>query len=225
MPYFINLEQMEHQWIAYATGLPGCSASGPSCDAAIAAAPTAIATYAEWCRPAVMVPPEPPFEVVVDEIHRAWLMEPDNEVNAFFAADRAPLTAPEVEVRLRLLDLTRRDLLAAVDGLEPDDLSRTVPDPHWPIGGILNHTARAERWYLSRLGIDVAGFDEGAIVFERLARVRTRLVEVLPGLVGDERVLAVEGELWSPRKLTRRALWHERDHTAHIRQVRARFGI
>lgn len=28
----------------------------------------------------------------------------------------------------------------------------------------------------------------------------------------------VEGEFWSPRKLLRRAVWHARDHTAHIRK-------
>jgi hypothetical protein len=55
--------------------------------------------------------------------------------------------------------------------------------------------------------------------------VRARLVDVLPGLSGDEQVVARQGELWSPRKLARRALWHERDHAAHIRQVRAQFGI
>ena len=30
----------------------------------------------------------------------------------------------------------------------------------------------------------------------------------------------VEGEFWSPRKLLRRAVWHERDHTVHIRKLR-----
>lgn len=27
------------------------------------------------------------------------------------------------------------------------------------------------------------------------------------------------GEFWSPRKLLRRAIWHERDHTNHILQL------
>jgi hypothetical protein len=225
MPYFFNLEQMESQWIAYATGLPGCFAAGATGEAAMAAAPAAIAEYAEWCRPAVVLPPAPPFDVAVDEIHRAWLIEPDDEVNAFFAADRAPLTTPDIEVRLRLLELTRRDLLAAVEGLDAEALARPAPEPFWPIGGILNHTARAEQWYLSRLGLEAPGFDPGANVFERLALVRARLVEVLPGLAGDSRVVAVRGELWSPRKMMRRALCHERDHAAHIRQERARFGL
>jgi hypothetical protein len=28
-----------------------------------------------------------------------------------------------------------------------------------------------------------------------------------------------KGELWSPRKLLRRAIWHERDHTEHILKI------
>lgn len=31
-------------------------------------------------------------------------------------------------------------------------------------------------------------------------------------------------EMWSPRKMLRRALWHERDHTDPIWQFRARSG-
>jgi hypothetical protein len=29
----------------------------------------------------------------------------------------------------------------------------------------------------------------------------------------------VDFEFWSPRKLLRRAVWHERDHTTHIRRL------
>jgi len=49
--------------------------------------------------------------------------------------------------------------------------------------------------------------------------VRARLLEVLPSLVGVEQVVGRRGELWSPRKLLRRALWHERDHAEHIRKL------
>jgi hypothetical protein len=33
------------------------------------------------------------------------------------------------------------------------------------------------------------------------------------------KVVGVEGEMWSPRKVLRRAVWHERDHTEHIRKL------
>ena len=34
-----------------------------------------------------------------------------------------------------------------------------------------------------------------------------------------DKVVGLEGELWSPRKMLRRAAWHERDHTEHIRKL------
>jgi hypothetical protein len=46
--------------------------------------------------------------------------------------------------------------------------------------------------------------------------VRTRLAEALPNLEGMSKVVGKDGEFWSPRKVVRRALWHERDHTFHI---------
>jgi hypothetical protein len=49
--------------------------------------------------------------------------------------------------------------------------------------------------------------------------VRAHLVKTLPDLVGSRRVLGVDGEFWSPRKMLRRALWHERDHREHIRKI------
>ena len=50
--------------------------------------------------------------------------------------------------------------------------------------------------------------------------MRERLEQVLPGLAGNSQVRGVDGELWSPRKLLRYALWHERDHVRHIYKLR-----
>jgi len=51
--------------------------------------------------------------------------------------------------------------------------------------------------------------------------VRQHLLDVLPYFIGDERLVENNGELWTPRKIIRRALWHERDHANHIRQLMA----
>jgi hypothetical protein len=52
--------------------------------------------------------------------------------------------------------------------------------------------------------------------------VRSHLRVVLPTLAGTHEVLGVDGEFWSPRKVLRRAAWHERDHTDHINRLRGR---
>ena len=53
----------------------------------------------------------------------------------------------------------------------------------------------------------------------RLRKVRRHLIATLRTLDGAKKVVAVDGEFWSPRKLLRKALWHERDHTEHIRKL------
>jgi hypothetical protein len=46
--------------------------------------------------------------------------------------------------------------------------------------------------------------------------VRQRLIASLPELVGSTQVVGTGGEFWSPRKVVRRAIWHELDHIRHI---------
>jgi|GEM_PF-3187094 hypothetical protein len=47
----------------------------------------------------------------------------------------------------------------------------------------------------------------------------TLLLKSLPGLEASDKVVGVDGEFWSPRKVLRRAIWHERDHTAHSKKL------
>lgn len=226
--YAVCLEEMEGRWIAHVPALPGCFASADTRDAAQSLAATAIRDYFAWRLAHGDAPgPDTAVEVFVDEIAREWThpADPDYVVNAFFAADAPVLIRSDIEEALRRLDWSRADLLAAAAGLAPGDLDREV-EGEWSIGGILNHTARAEWWYLDRL--DLAGFERKDLPAgwrARLDRVRARMVEVLPQLEGVARVQMKSGELWSPRKVVRRAVWHERDHTQHILQFRQRLGL
>jgi predicted RNase H-like HicB family nuclease len=223
MPYHLNLEEMEGRWIAHVAELPGCFASDADQGAAIVKALQAVTDYRAWLRAHGETVPDEPIRTQVDEIHRAWNSEPDYEVNAFFADDRPPLTHDDIRRALILLDWSRADLLAAADGLSPDILDRAV-EGEWSIRGILNHVGRAEWWYLDRLGL---AFPREALVqdlFPRLEQIRAHFRAVLPTLAGDARLAEPAHELWSPRKMLRRALWHERDHADHILQFRQRLG-
>ncbi|MCJ7659303.1 MAG: hypothetical protein MUO67_09160 [Anaerolineales bacterium] len=44
-------------------------------------------------------------------------------------------------------------------------------------------------------------------------------------MVGSHQVVGVGGEFWSPHKLLRRSVWHERDHIAHIQALLGSKGI
>ncbi len=226
MPYTLNLEEVEGRWIAHVADLPGAFASAATQAAAIAQAPRAIVDYLAWSDldghggPPAAEPLQPVCEV--REVIRAWEYAPDYEVNAFFATDRPPLTEDDAATARRLLYLTRAELLDAHLGVAPADLDHRFPGEERSINDLLRHVATGENWYLDRLGLAHEAVWEMADTLGRLFLARQQLLDALPHLVGDERVEMANGELWSPRKIVRRALWHEREHAAQVSALRAR---
>lgn len=220
MPFLLNLEEMEGRWIAHVAGLPGAFSGGLSVEEATAEAPRAILEYLVWSEAPASLALKP--ETQVGEIIRAWNYAPDYEVNAFFAADRPPLTGADVEAARRLLYLAQAELLDAFIGLDGPELNRYLPGEERSINDILRHVATGENWYLDRLGLAHEPAWEMADTLGRLLLVRQHLLDVLPHLIADERVVMANGELWSPRKIIRRALWHQREHAAQVGRLRAR---
>jgi DinB family protein len=53
----------------------------------------------------------------------------------------------------------------------------------------------------------------------KLNKVRKQTHALLPNLVGDARVYEKVGEGWTARKVVRRTLWHEGDHTEQIARI------
>ena len=222
MPYVVCAEEMEARWIAHIPDLPGCFAAHEERDEAIAAAPKAIEAYVAWCAAAGIRISGVSPPMVVSEVVRAWQYEPEYEVNAFFAADRPPVAADELPEYQRLLEASRRDLLQAVEGLDADAMQRAIPGERWPLGGIVHHVARSELWYLDRMGLAFGRNDLSPEPMDAIQQVRQHLLAQLKLLSGHTGVVALAGEVWSARKVLRRTLWHERDHTQHILTLRSR---
>lgn len=220
MPYIVCTEEVERQWVAFVPDLPGCFATHKDLQSAIGAIPAAIEAYIAWCAAHGLRVSGLSGPMVVDEVIRTWNYDTDYEVNAFFASDRPPLVADELPEIERLLQATRRDLLASVDGLEPDELLHDFPGERWPIAGILGHVASAEWWYLDRVGLAFSRSDVPEDPFDRLEAVRAHFIASLPALAKRAGVVTMSGETWSARKVVRRALWHERNHVEHILKLR-----
>lgn len=229
MIFRVGIENnVEGRSIAWVLGHPGCFAYGKNGAQALAEAPEAIRNYVDWVAERAAeswLAPEH-IEVVLDETWQVYdiddnyqLVDSGYSVNAWFRHDWLPLTAEDVERGLRLLTWSRDDLLDAVKDLNAQQLEETFPDERWTIAGILRHVGGAEWWYLNRLGLGFPRQEVPDEPFERLELVRLRLRELLPGLAGSTQVVGIEGEFWSPRKLLRRAVWHERDHEQHIRKL------
>lgn len=228
MKYRVAIEDMEpNHWVAWVLDLPGCFSSARTQDDAIDWASLAIAEYFTWLRsyqeslPAM----QGPFDVDIVETFRSFAAggQPRYYVNAFFADDRRVLAYWDVAVALQLLVWTREDLLRVVTSLTREQLDEPVAgDVFGSITGILGHVAGAENWYFGHLDL---GLDRPKLPpdpFEMLQVVRANTRAKLIGLVGDDRITTRRDEQWSARKVVRRTLWHERDHTQHIARILAR---
>jgi uncharacterized damage-inducible protein DinB len=158
--------------------------------------------------------------VQVAEVFHSFVSKGDYVVNAFFEDDRRSLTYDEVEHGLWLLECSRRDLLALIERMSSGKLDEPVTgEVQGSIRGILNHVAWAEWWYFDRLNLAFAREGMPEETFSKLDKVRAQTRAQLPKLVGDRRVVERVGEQWSARKVLRRTLWHERDHTQHIARL------
>jgi hypothetical protein len=220
-----NSEGRSQAWVL---GHPGCFSYGVDGAAALEAVPRAIHDYRAW----ITAHTSDSWLLGSDTEYRleeTWecysineefeLVRDGYEVNAWFRHDWIPLNEEDIRYGRLLLSWGREQLLKMVDQLSAEILERTYPKERWSIAGILKHIGGAEWWYLDRFGLAFPRDEVPEHPLERLDKVRERLVEILPGLAGSKQVVGVSGEFWSPRKLLRRAVWHEYDHIMHIHNL------
>lgn len=210
MPYRVAIEDIEpNHWVAWVLDVPGCFATTPSEEAAIGRVREALAAYALWRQqhadPLML---EEPLTFHIDERFHSFLSAPDYRVNACFHADRFPLTEAEIVEGCRILHHTRHDLLMVVEAATRHDEQ---------IQEIVRHIAQAERWYFAGLGLEQATLDASAVA--ALDAVRRQSIEWLGQLVGDATHHERMQEGWTARKVLRRTIWHERDHTEQLRKL------
>ena len=218
----LAVENIEpNHWIAWVLNLPACFSSATTAADAVAHAPQKITEYLSWLLahnnllPAV----HEPIEVEVNETLHSFASSEDPEyiVNAFFDDDRRPLGYWDVEIALQLLNWTRQDLLDSIQPFTQEQPTNVISGKaRGSITGILNHIAIAENWYFGQLGCGLERVQLSDDPLEKIAMVRANTQEQLVKLIGDKRVTKHCDELWSARKIMRRTLWHERDHTQQI---------
>ena len=214
--------------IAWALEHPGCFAYGTDSGYALSNLPAIITAYSTW------IAHNEPSWVITDKIELSiedtWTDYDINEsfdrvekegytVEPFFQYDWKSLTTTDIERGLKLLAWSREDLLATISNLKPEQWAFKKEEERWDIAGIVRHIGNAEWWYLDRLGSAFPREKNPKEVSKWIGKVRSQLSKVLPKWEGSKQVVGIDGELWSPRKVLRRALWHERDHIEHIRKL------
>lgn len=229
MNYSLGLEQYEPgKWQAWVMELPGCFAKGSDPDEAVRRTPRAIADYFNWRDGYQRVTDEAAEQLQIDVVEQFRNYETLDGywVNAFFAWDRKPLLAGEIDDIRWLLSCTRSDLITAVRRIPAATLDDRIDGERFgSVAGILKHVATAERWYFDNLGLTLPKESLGTDPFAMLEIVRRHTILNLPRLAHNTTVTEVHGELWSPRKIARRTLWHERVHTWHIQRLTNRTPV
>ncbi len=223
----------EGRSIAWALEHPGCFAYGLNGNAASLNLETALIKYAAWIlhhtEDSWLAISEDEIEICVNGTWEVYYIDDDDNkvterdngysVDSFFPYDWKPLTAIEIKRGLDMLQWSREDLLKLVNGISQEKLNATYIGERWSISGVMGHVGGAEYWYLSRLGLEFPREQVPEEPLARLEKVRQQFNSALIKLEGVKKVIGVHGEFWSPRKLLRRALWHERDHIEHIRKL------
>jgi DinB superfamily len=222
----------EGRSIAWALEHPGCFAYATHGEAALLNLEGALDKYAAWIihhEPRTWLSFSPDeIEIVVDGTWDVYFINDELDkvaegdsysVDSFFPYDWKPLTGIEIERGLKMLAWSRADLLKMLQGLSDEKRNAVYMGERWSINGVLGHVGGAEWWYLDRLGLVFPRSELPEEPLARLEKVRRHLNSALVRLVAVKKVLGVDGEFWSPRKILRRALWHERDHTDHIRKL------
>lgn len=235
MIYRIGIENNnDDRSIAWALDHPGCFAYGQNGEEAQENFFPAARAYREWIARHEEPWLDEEVEAVLEEVFDAYFITPAFDrgdpaergrstymVESFFLHDWKPLVPHEIEHALKMLAWSRADLLSLVGELDSNVRARTYPNERWAIDGILRHIAGGEWFYQERIGFPFPAQEEDLPPdpFEQLQTVREHFNSLLPRLDGVNKVIGLEGEIWSPRKVLRRALWHERDHTEHIRKL------
>jgi hypothetical protein len=232
MIFRIGLENNnDDRTIAWALDHPGCFGYGQDSEEAQRNFITSARQYRSWIAQHEEPWLDDEVEVRAEETFDAYFITPAFEhgergrdtymVESFFLHDWKPLVPHEIERALKLLAWSRADLLRVVGELDAEIRSQTYPNERWSIDGILKHIGGGEWFYQERIGYPFPENEDDLPTdpLEQLQVVRDHFNSLLPRLDGVNHVIGLEGEIWSPRKTLRRALWHERDHTDHIRKL------
>jgi hypothetical protein len=226
----VGLENdFEGRSLAWALDFPGCFSYGSDASAAVLNLPQALIDYQAWVEkhthPAWVALGD--FDIRLVEVWQDYaidgqfnIISQGRRIQAWFRHDWKPLSAEEITHDRLLLQWGQQDLLDCVAPLNNEQLDHEFQGERWSIRGILTHVATSQWWLLDRLGFAEGKRDDlPADAFERLAATGQMFEKRLPDF--EELVLAQgkEGEFWSPRKLLRRAIWHNRDHLIHIQKL------
>ena len=192
--------------VAHVPALPGAAARGATVEEAKEAIRAAVEEYLSLLRDV-----GEPVPKASEDIH----LEFEEASTTTFLTDYDALRPNEMDTLFRWMAISRQELMDLIKKL-PEDALKWKPEGETPsIGDIICHMAEADLWYTERL----KQWPEAPLF--RLAATRGVALERLRALSEAERakVTVYESQEWTPRKVMRRMLEHEREHIAQLRKL------
>ena len=193
---------------AHVPKLPGASARGASLEEAKEKIHSAIAEYLTLLRDVGEPVPRASegIELEFEEVDQTT-----------FPTDYDRLTPNELEMLFRWMAISRQELVDLVKNLDEDDLDWKKDNDTPSIRDHLCHISEADLWYTDRL----RRWPEATLF--RLAATRGVALERLRALNEEHlnNFTIYDGKKWTPRKIIRRMLEHEREQIQQIQTLLA----
>jgi predicted RNase H-like HicB family nuclease/uncharacterized damage-inducible protein DinB len=191
---------------AHIPALPGASARGQTIEEAKEKIRDAITEYLSLLRGVGESVPR-----ASEGIH----LEFEQVDKTTFPTDYDALHPNEIEMLFRWMAISRQELVDLVKDLPEETLDWQLDHDTPSVRDILCHIAEADLWYTDRL----KRWPEAPLF--RLAATRGVALERLRALTEAEltNITIYDGKKWTPRKVMRRILEHEREQIHQIRTL------
>ncbi len=201
---------------------PGCIVKGITRDDALAHVQEGVFSYMCWRERHGFSFVEEPYTFVIKEEVKGGPFNPGDKAG-FFQPDQLPVSEVERKLWLELMQASRQDLLQIITSLTAEQLNLYLTSPNWSIMQILRHIASAERFYITRLFAkgELPASKPARNIYQRIGNMRENCVKILSQLSPEQiskKVLSGD-EYWTARKVFRRFLEHEREHTGQIIKI------
>ena len=214
---------------AFVPDCPGCWVFGRTKESALEKVKIAIVEWFDWLNKYGESYPDMGDGI---EVEMGKMLQVDyNPAEAgkpepLFWSEVLPVRKDDIERTLRLLEYSRKDLLALVSTIAVECLDWKPPGKPRTIRNCLEHIAYVEPWYITRLNIELPeDFPEDT--FELLNYPRDIVIDSLQnfperkmrGVFQPKKDKSPVCDLWTLRKVLRRLVDHERLHTKYIEKV------
>ena len=217
----IAIETNEKGLIGFLVDLPGAFTRGRSETEVLEKAPAEARSYLRWL--GTQQTRLGPVKVV--ERHESRLTVEDADSEILLTADMGTMDQPEFRNLSAIVRKSGETFVSLVesctlkDWVDPSRVRRTFyGETPSTIQQMFNHVAGTQRYYLSRIRIDI---EENESLLS-VRKIGLRRIGELLERQGNSETYNIDGESWTIKKVLRRFVWHDRIHGKAITRILAK---